>query len=135
MALNTTQFKKDLAKPLPLYSKTMRKYVVQTSIELLRVDIRRAEKTLLEKKVELEKQLDGVAHWGDVTLRPSDVFTHDKRYSDCIDEPEEWESLLAYFQDHGVTDIEELVHTLRCRHNVIQYCKENALPLPEGYSD
>lgn len=132
MAHTTTHH--DLTKPLPLYSKVMRKYVVQTSIGLLRKDIKRFQCLLAEKEAQLEKELDGVAHYGDVTLKPSDVFIHDHRCGgDCIDDPREWEDLLTHFVNHGASDIEELVHTLRTRTNVIKHCQENSLPLPPGY--
>jgi hypothetical protein len=135
MALNATQLIDNMAKPkpLPLYSKVMRKYVVQTNINLLRSDISRAKRTIQDKEAELEKQLNGVTQWGDVTLRPSDVFTNDKGQPGSIDEPAEWEYLLNHFVEHGATDIEDRVHTLRCRNNVIKYCKETGMPLPEGY--
>lgn len=133
MSHDAVKMKEELAKPLPLYSKVMRKYVVQTSIELLRGDIRRHRRILLEKETELEKILDGVACWGDVKLKPSDVFTSDKQWPDAIDNPHEWERLLHHFESIGVNNIEELIHTLRTRSNIVKYCEEENLQLPPGY--
>jgi hypothetical protein len=130
----------NLSKPLPLYSKVMRRYVVQTSIELLRNDIRFHRHITKEKKKQLKTALDGVAHSGDVTLMPSDVFVCDKRnhVPDVINDPHEWERLLTHFEKHGLLDeghqrIDSLIHSLRTRTNVISLCKEEKIPLPAGY--
>lgn len=123
-----------MRKPLPLYSKTMRKYVVQTNIGLLRRDIAQSKAHIARQKAQLEVLLDGVAGSGDVTLKPTDVFTHDKGRDGTIDDPHEWERLLQHFVDLGADDVEDLVHTLRCRRNVSEYCREKGIPLPSGYS-
>lgn len=130
----------NLSKPLPLYSKVMRRYVVQTSISLLRNDIQRHKRVAKDKKKQLKTELDGVTHSGDVTLVPSDVFVHDKHYhkEDNIDDPHEWERLLTHFEKHGLLDeghqwIDSLIHSLRTRAGVITLCKEEEIPLPAGY--
>ena len=127
------RLEEELTRPLPLYSKTMRKYVVQTSIGLLRSEIRLHQKIVTEKERQLQRELDGVACYGDVTLRPSDVFTLDKRDPYAIDDPREWEALLEHFLEHGASEVEDLIHHLRTRENVVAFCRENGVPLPAGY--
>ena len=134
-AVDRVKLQEELRRPLPLYSRVMRKYIVQTNLDLLRRRIRCMKQQLADDEAQLEVSLNGITGSGDVTLIPSDVFTHDKGRENCIDDPVVWETILEHFRDHGATgtDLDDMVHTLRCRTNVVRECKERALPLPPGF--
>lgn len=126
--------RENLKKPLPLYSKTMRKYVVETSLDLLRRKIAKARRDVADGEKEMEVLLSGICHWGDVTLTPHDVFVYDNG-PDCISDARQWEDLLAHFHAHGAAEEghDEVVHCLRTRQGVRAYCKDHHIPIPAWF--